>query len=81
MIAGPKYTGTANYPARYNGKVFVADWTRDSFTTVDPATGTATAFGTAGTWGSPLDIQIAPDGNVAYLAQSTASIREITYSG
>lgn len=81
VIAGPKYTGTANYPARYKGNVFVADWTRDSFTTVDPATEAATAFGTAGTWGNPLDIQIAPDGNVAYLAQTSASLREITYSG
>ena len=25
-----------------------------------------TDFGTPGTWGAPVDIQIAPDGNVAY---------------
>jgi len=81
VIAGPKYTGTSNYPARYKGKVFVADWARDSFTTVDPTTGAATAFGSNGTWGNPLDIQIAPDGNVVYLAQTSTSIREITYSG
>ena len=79
IIAGPKYTGTANYPTKYTGKVFIADWARDTFQTVNPVTGGAAAFGTAGSWGQPLDIQIAPDGNVAYLALATNSLREISY--
>jgi glucose/arabinose dehydrogenase len=79
IIAGPKYVGTSNYPAKYKGKVFVGDFTRDRFHTVDPATGVATDFGGPRAWGQPLDIQIAPDGNVAYLALGTNSLREITY--
>jgi glucose/arabinose dehydrogenase len=81
IIGGPKYTGTSNYPSRYDGQVFVADWARDTFHTVNPTTGVATALQGSDRWGNPLDIQIAPDGNVAYLAQATNSVREIVYSG
>jgi hypothetical protein len=79
IIAGPKYVGTANYPTKYKGKVFIADFIRDRFQTVDPTTGAVTRFGDAHAWGQPIDIQIAPDGNVAYLALATNSLREITY--
>ena len=81
IIAGPKYTQSSNYPAQYAGKVFIADWARDLFRTVDPVTGFATDFGTAGSWGQPVDIQIAPDGDVAYLALATNTLRDITYRG
>ena len=80
IIVGPKYVGTANYPAKYTGKIFVADWARDLFRTVDPLTGVATDFGSPGGWNQPVDIQIAPDGNVAYLALGTNTLREITYT-
>jgi glucose/arabinose dehydrogenase len=79
IIGGPKYTGRANYPRKYDGLLFVADWARDTFHTVNPTTGAATLFGSG--WGSPLDIQLAPDGNVAYLAQTAQSLREIVYTG
>ena len=78
VIGGPVYTGTANYPKRYDGQVFVADWARDTFHTVDPTTGAATLFGSG--LGDALDIQVAPDGNVAYLAQTTNSLRELVYT-
>ena len=81
ITAGPKYTGTSNYPAPYVGKLFIGDYARDRFQTVDPATGAATDFGTPGEWGNPVDIQIAPDGNVAYLGIRTAELREIVYTG
>jgi glucose/arabinose dehydrogenase len=80
ITVGPKYAATSNYPAAYDGKVFVADWARDSFETVDPISGAATAFGQTGTWGQPVDIQIAPDGDVVYLAFATGQLREITYT-
>ena len=35
----------------------------------------------AGDWGNPVDIQIAPDGNVVYLAIGTSELREIVYTG
>ena len=79
IIVGPRYFGTSNYPKKYEGKIFVADWARDTFRTVDPKTGAATNFGTAGGWGQALDIQIAPSGNVAYLSLGTNSLRELTY--
>jgi glucose/arabinose dehydrogenase len=80
ITVGPKYAATSNHPAAYVGKIFVADWARDTFETVDPVSGTATAFGRAGTWGQPVDIQIAPDGNVVYLAYATGQLREITFA-
>ncbi|MDQ1465876.1 MAG: hypothetical protein QOH10_291, partial [Actinomycetota bacterium] len=81
IVGGPKYTGTANYPAEYLGRIFIGDYARDRMQTVDPATGAATDFGTPGTWGSPVDIQIAPDGNVAWLGIYSAELREIVYTG
>jgi glucose/arabinose dehydrogenase len=81
ITAGPKYTGTSNYPAQYVDKLFIGDYARDRFQTVDPVTGAASDFGTPGDWGNPVDIQIAPDGNVAYLGIRSAELREIVYTG
>ena len=81
IVGGPKYTGTSNYPAQYDGMLFVGDFGRDSMKTVDPVTGDATDFGTSGTWGSPVDIQIATDGNVAWLGIQSGELREIVYTG
>ena len=81
ITVGPKYVGTSNYPAQYVGQLFIGDYARDRFQTVDPTTGVATDFGTPGGWGNPVDIQIAPDGNVAYLAIGTGELREIVYTG
>jgi glucose/arabinose dehydrogenase len=81
ITAGPKYVGTSNYPAQYVGQLFIGDYARDRFQNVDPTTGVATDFGIPGNWGNPVDIQIAPDGNVAYLAISTGELREIVFTG
>lgn len=81
ITAGPKYTGTSNYPAEYVDKLFIGDYARDRFQTVDPITGDAADFGIPGDWGNPVDIQIAPDGNVAYLGIRSGELREIVYTG
>ncbi|HEX4491503.1 MAG TPA: Calx-beta domain-containing protein [Acidimicrobiia bacterium] len=81
IVGGPKYTGTSNYPSQYVGKLFVGDFARDSMRVVDPATGAWSDFGTSGTWGSPVDMQIAPDGNVAWLGIASGQLREIVYTG
>jgi glucose/arabinose dehydrogenase len=81
IVGGPKYTGTSNYPSQYIGKLFIGDFARDGMKTVDPTTGAATDFGTLGSWGSPVDIQIAPDGNVAWLGIASGELREIIYTG
>ena len=80
ITAGPKYVGTSNYPAEYVGKVFIGDYARDRFQTVDPTTGDVADFGAPGDWGYPVDIQIAPDGNIAYLAIGASELREIVYT-
>ena len=79
IVGGPRYMGSSNYPSGYVGQVFVGDYARSRMQTVDLATGAATDFGTAGTWGAPVDIQIAPDGNVAFLAFVPGELDEITY--
>ena len=38
-------------------------------------------FGTEGSWGNPVDMQIAPDGNVAYLGLGSAELNEIVANG
>jgi glucose/arabinose dehydrogenase len=81
IVGGPRYMGTANYPSSYIGKVFVGDYARSRIQTVDLATGIATDFGTPGTWGNPVDMQIAPDGNVAILAFGPGELDEIVATG
>ena len=81
IVGGPKYMGTSNYPASFVGDLFIGDYARDRMQTVDPTTGAAADFGTPGTWGAPVDIQIAPDGNVAWLGIASGELREIVYTG
>jgi PKD repeat protein len=79
IVGGPRYMGTSNYPSSYIGQEFIGDYARSRIQTVDLSTGVATDFGTAGTWGNPVDMQIAPDGNVAFLAFVPGELDEITY--
>ena len=81
IVGGPRYMGTSNYPSSYVGKVFIGDYARSRIQTVDLSTGVATDFGTPGSWGNPVDMQIAPDGNVAYLAFGPGELDEIVANG
>ena len=81
IVGGPRYLGTSNYPSSYVGKVFIGDYARSRIQTVDLSTGVATMFGTEGSWGNPVDMQIAPDGNVAYLGIGSAELNEIVANG
>ena len=81
IVGGPRYTGTSNYPSSYIGKVFIGDYARSRVQTLDLATGHATDFGTPGSWANPVDMQIAPDGNVVFLAFGTSEIDEIVANG
>jgi glucose/arabinose dehydrogenase len=84
IVAGPVYGGP-NYPANYNGKLFVADYaagwikvltidTNDQVTAVTPfATGV----------GSPVDLETMPNGDLAYLdsfGTDAPGLRRITYA-
>ncbi|MCC6831394.1 MAG: PQQ-dependent sugar dehydrogenase [Thermoleophilia bacterium] len=77
ITGGPMYRGTA-YPARYRGAVFLADYSLDRFMLYRPQSGLED-FGTAGSWGNPVDIQVTPAGTVAYASISMGQIREIAY--
>ena len=80
IIAGPLYRGSA-YPAQYQGKYFLTDFSRSLFRTYDPATFEVADFGTQGQWGGPNNVQVAPDGNLVYLDLPNGTINEIVYTG
>jgi len=74
---------TATFPAQYIGKYFFADLCAGWIKTIDPlnppATGTATDFLTG--VNTPVDIHVANDGSLYYLARGTNSIFRVQYFG
>jgi glucose/arabinose dehydrogenase len=74
---------TATFPAEYLGKYFLADFCGGWMKTIDPlsppATGAATGFATG--ISSPVDIQVANDGSLYYLARGTNSVFRVQYFG
>jgi len=74
---------TPTFPAQYIGKYFLADFCAGWMKTIDPltppATGAATAFATG--ISSPVDIQVANDGSLYYLARGTGSVFRVQYFG
>ena len=81
IVGGPRYMGTSNYPSAYVGKEFIGDYARSRVQVLDLSTRAVTDFGTAGTWGNPVDMQIAPDGNIAILAFTPGALEELVYNG
>ncbi len=79
IVGGVFYRGGA-YPAQFVGRYFFGDFARNRFQTLAlPAT--VEDFGTPGDWANPVDIQLAPNGNVAYLGIGDGTLREIVYTG
>ena len=74
---------TATFPAKFIGKYFFADLCGNWIKTIDPlnppATGTATDFLTGTS--TPVDIHVANDGSLYYLARGTNSIFRVQYFG
>jgi glucose/arabinose dehydrogenase len=74
---------TATFPAEYVGKYFFADLCAGWLKTIDPlsppATGTASNFATAAN--QPVDIQVANDGSLYYLARGSNSVFRVQYFG
>jgi glucose/arabinose dehydrogenase len=74
---------TTTFPAEYVGKYFFADFCGGWLKTMDPlnppATGTAGNFATG--ISSPVDIQVANDGSLYYLARGTNSVFRVQYFG
>ena len=79
ITGGVFYRGGA-YPAQFVGRYFFGDFARNRFQTLTlPAT--VEDFGTPGGWANPVDIQLAPNGNVAYLGIGDGTLHEIVYVG
>lgn len=74
---------TATFPAQYVGKYFFSDYCGGWMKTIDPsnppATGAAPNFITG--ISSPVDIQVANDGSLYYLARGSNSVFRVQYFG
>jgi glucose/arabinose dehydrogenase len=74
---------TPTFPAQFIGKYFFADFCGGWLKTLDPlappATGTAPDFATG--ISLPVDIQVANDGSMYYLARGSNSVFRIQYFG
>ena len=77
LIMGPRYRGST-YPDEYDGVLFAGDWKRDALSTISDDG--LEPFGTDGDWGQPVDVDVTPAGNLAYLAISTGRLNEVIYT-
>lgn len=67
------------FPAQYVGRYFFAEFCSGWINTFDPETGSVATF--ASGIASPVDLQVAPDGSLYYLARgSSGVIAKITYT-
>ncbi len=69
---------TNQFPASYVGKYFFADFCNGWIRLLNPANNTATAFATG--IASPVDLQVASDGSLYYLARGDGSVRRVRYT-
>lgn len=70
---------TIQFPSSYVGKYFFTDLCTGWIRVFDPATGTAADFG-AGV-SAPVDLKVANDGSLYYLAIGTFSVVRIQFNG
>lgn len=67
------------FPSEYVGKYFFADFCSGWIRRFDPADGSVTSF--ASGIGSPVDLQVGPDGNLYYLARGGGgTVFKISYA-
>jgi len=67
------------FPASYVGKYFFADLCSGWIRLFDPSNNTATGFATG--ISSPVDIKVASDGSLYYLAQGSATLFRVQFTG
>ena len=80
IVGGGFYNPTTlQFPASYVGKYFFADLCSGWIRLFDPSNNTATGFATG--ISSPVDIKIANDGSLYYLAQGSAALFRVQFSG
>jgi glucose/arabinose dehydrogenase len=69
---------TAVFPAEYVGEYFFADYCSGWIRRFDPATNTATGFATGISF--PVDLEVAGDGSLYYLARGIGAVYRIEYT-
>ena len=67
------------FPPEYAGRYFYADYCTGWINKLDPSTNTPTSF--ASGIGSPVDLQVGPEGSLYYLARGGGVVVRISYSG
>ncbi len=78
ITGGAFYNPATNqFPLSYVGKYFFADYCSGWIRLLNPANNTATAFATG--IARPVDLQVAADGSLYYLARGTGSVFRIRY--
>jgi glucose/arabinose dehydrogenase len=70
---------TVQFPLSYFGKYFFADLCSGWIRLMDPATNTATDF--ASGISNPVDLQVAADGSLYYLARGSSSLFRVQFNG
>jgi glucose/arabinose dehydrogenase len=69
---------TRQFPADYQGTYFFGDYCSGWIRRFDPATGTASGFATG--IAAPINLIVAGDGSLYYLARDAGSIYRVTYT-
>jgi glucose/arabinose dehydrogenase len=67
------------FPSAYVGKYFFADFCGNWINRFDPATGAVTTF--ASGISAPVDLQVAADGSLYYLARGAGAVYRVTFTG
>lgn len=68
-----------NFPARYVGGYFFADFARDWINVYDPATGAVEGFALNGA-GAPVDLRVTADGSLLYLGRDAGRVFRVRYT-
>ncbi|MGH9720618.1 MAG: PQQ-dependent sugar dehydrogenase [Bryobacteraceae bacterium] len=79
IVGGAFYNPTTNeFPAEYTGKYFFADLCTGWIRRFDPSNNTAAAF--ASGVSTPVDLAVADDGSLYYLARGNGSLFRVRYT-
>lgn len=68
----------ANFPAPFSGDYFFADYVSDWINVLDVGSGVASRFATGA--GSPVDLRVASDGSLYYLARDQGQVMQVRYT-
>ena len=71
----------ASFPSQYVGRYFFGDYCGHWIRTIDPATKAVATFATGiGSFGGVVDLKVAADGSLYYLARTDGSVFRVRYT-